>query len=128
MRLIRLKEIVMRKLAFVSAVVALSCSVFGQSTEKPAFEVADVHASTPSALAQLSVSGPRSGRYELRNATMVDLITKAYNVTDDKVVGGPNWLASDRFDVIAKTPPNVTAETARLMLQTLLAARFGLTL
>jgi uncharacterized protein (TIGR03435 family) len=117
----------MRKFPFVGAVVALSCSVFGQSTEKPAaFEVADVHASTPSALAQLSVSGPRSGRYELRNATMVNLITKAYNVTDDKVFGGPNWLASDRFDVIAKTPLNVTAETAQLMLQTLLAARFGL--
>ena len=86
----------------------------------------DVHASSPSALAQLSVSGPKNGRYELRNATMVDLITKAYNVTDDKVVGGPNWLGSDRFDVIAKTPSNVTAETARTMLQALLVGRFGL--
>jgi len=57
---------------------------------------------------------------------MVDLITRAYDVTDDKVAGGPNWLASDRFDVIAKTLPNVTVETARLMLQALLADRFGL--
>jgi uncharacterized protein (TIGR03435 family) len=57
---------------------------------------------------------------------MVDLVRTAYNVTDDKVVGGPTWVSTDRFDVIAKTPPNVTAETARLMLQSLLADRFGL--
>ncbi|HEY2379752.1 MAG TPA: TIGR03435 family protein [Terriglobia bacterium] len=69
---------------------------------------------------------PRGGRFELRNASMVDLITRAYNVTDDKVSGGPNWLASDRFDVIARTPPNVSVETARLMLQSLLADRFAL--
>lgn len=76
----------------------------------------------------LSASGgiPRGGRYELRNATMVDLITRAYKVTDDKVSGGPNWLASDRFDVIAKGPANMNLETSRPLLQALLADRFGL--
>ena len=58
---------------------------------------------------------------------MLDLIRTAYDVTDDKVAGGPSWLASDRFDVIAKTPPAVTPETARVMLKALLADRFGLT-
>src|SRR5438552_694046 len=120
-----------RILACIGVVVVLSCTAFGQSAEKPpAFEIADVHVSTPSALGTLAgMSGgvPRGGRYELRNATMVDLIRTAYGVTDDKVVGGPTWLASDRFDVIAKTPPAATPETARLMLQALLADRFGLT-
>src|SRR5438876_413095 len=116
-----------RILACIGVVIVLSCAAFGQTAEKPTtFEIADVHASTPSALAQVSGGVPRGGRYELRNATMVDLITKAYNVTDDKVSGGPTWLASDRFDVIAKTPAGVTVDTARLMLQKLLTDRFGL--
>jgi len=68
------------------------------------------------------------GRYELTNATMVDLIRAAYNVDADKVLGGPNWLESDRFDVIAKAPPRTSPETARLMLQALLADRFKLIL
>jgi len=115
-----------RILASVAVVIALCCTAFAQSAEKSAFEIADVHASVPSALAQLSVSGPRAGRYEVRNASMVDLIRIAYGVTDDKVTGGPSWLASDRFDVIARTPPAATAEMAQSMLQTLLADRFGL--
>jgi len=57
---------------------------------------------------------------------MLDLIRTAYGVDPEKVVGGPNWLASDRFDVIAKVPTGVTQEAARTMLQALLAERFGL--
>jgi hypothetical protein len=107
-----------RILACVCGMVVVCCTAFGQSADKvPSFEVADVHASTPSTLASLSGGVPRGGRYELRNATMVDLVRTAYDVTDDKVVGGPTWVGANRFDVIAKTPPNVTAENARLMLQ-----------
>jgi uncharacterized protein (TIGR03435 family) len=68
----------------------------------------------------------RGGRYELLNATMVDLIRTAYGVPAEKVVGGPNWLEYDRFDVIAKAASNTPQETLRLMLQTLLADRFKL--
>ena len=57
---------------------------------------------------------------------MVDLIRTAYGVDADKVLGGPSWLESDRFDVIAKAPPSATPETAKLMLQALLAERFKL--
>ena len=111
-----------RILVCAGIVMLLSCAAFGQSAEKPpAFEIADVHASAPSTVAQMSGGTPRGGRFEIRNATMVDLIKTAYGVTEEKVIGGPNWLASDRFDVIAKAPANVTTETARLMLQTLLA-------
>jgi len=122
----------MRALASLSFAVVLSCSLFGQTPEKPqTFELADVHASPPSGIAQLAqMSGgaaPRNGRFEIRNATMLDLVRTAYSVEPEKVVGGPNWLASDRFDVIAKAPNGTTQENARLMLRALLAERFGLT-
>jgi uncharacterized protein (TIGR03435 family) len=60
-------------------------------------------------------------------ATMVDLIRTAYGVDAQNVIGGPNWLEFDRFDVIAKAPAAASPETLKLMLQALLADRFGLT-
>ena len=68
------------------------------------------------------------GRYELKNATMVDLIRTAWGVDADKVVGGPDWLDLDRFDVIATVPatPGVTAEALQPMLRKLLEDRFQL--
>jgi uncharacterized protein (TIGR03435 family) len=69
---------------------------------------------------------PRDGRYELRGATMVDLIRTAYAVDADKVVGGPHWLELDRFDVVARVPASATRESVRPMLQALLGERFGL--
>ena len=41
---------------------------------------------------------------------MVDLIRIAYGFDPDKILGGPNWLEMDRFDVIAKVPPDSTPE------------------
>src|SRR5262245_48130786 len=117
-----------RTLRCLAVIVITSLSLFGQTSEKPpAFEVADVHATPPSVLNPPMAGGvPRDGRYELRNATMLDLIRTAYEVSDAKVVGGPSWLTTDRCNVIAKVPQSVTTETARLMLRTLLADRFGL--
>ncbi|HXA50369.1 MAG TPA: TIGR03435 family protein, partial [Candidatus Acidoferrum sp.] len=68
------------------------------------------------------------GRYEVRNATMVDLVRTAYNVDADKVLGGPSWLEMDRFDVFAKVAGKASADAQRTMLRTLLADRFQLVL
>jgi uncharacterized protein (TIGR03435 family) len=67
----------------------------------------------------------RAGRYEIRNATMVDLIRTAYTVDPENVLGGPSWLEYDRFDVVA-LGPNATPDTQKLMLRALLADRFKL--
>ncbi len=69
----------------------------------------------------------RGGRYNLRNATMMDLLTTAYNIDADTVFGGPDWLEFDRFEVVASAPPATSRQTLRLMLQSLLADRFTLT-
>jgi len=111
-------------------VALLPVSVAGQSTQPPArFQVADVHPTPPTqspATPVMRVAGPQNGKYELRRATMVDLIRTAYGVEADKVVGGPHWLEMDRFDIIAKTPSPTTRDTVKPMLQALLVERFGL--
>src|SRR5437016_2948213 len=108
---------------------------FGQSPETPPkFEAADVHVSakTPTGATgnnQFARTGPvRGGRYEVKTATMVDLIRIAYGFDADKILGGPNWLEMDRFDVIGKVPADSTPETQKLMLQSALEDRFKLVL
>jgi uncharacterized protein (TIGR03435 family) len=90
------------------------------------FMAADVH-KTPKTSA-LTMRGVlrKSGRYELYNATMLDFIRTAYNVDTNAIVSGPNWLEFDRFDMIARVPSNTPSKDLSLMLQSLLADRFGL--
>jgi uncharacterized protein (TIGR03435 family) len=90
------------------------------------FEVADVHASPHYSF--VAARGPffSASRYELRDASMVDLIHIAYDVDPEKISGGPSWLEMDRFDIFAKTADASNAESRRRMLQALLADRFAL--
>jgi len=118
----------MRTLAGVSLIFLLSGAAVCQA---PAFDIADVHVSPRSdwskTPAHLMQGGFLSGdRYELRRATMLDLIRTAYNVDADKVYGGPSWLDYDRFEIVAKTKSGTRPEALRAMLQTLLEERFGL--
>src|SRR5215204_5271945 len=106
-----------RALTGVSVAVLLSVAVSGQTTDpQPAFALADVHASARSTTPAMRVSS-RAGRYEIRNATMVDLIRTAYTVDAENVRGGPSWLEYDRFDIAALVPPNTTPDTQKLMLR-----------
>ena len=110
----------------VVAVVALAAivPVFAQ---QPKFELADVHVSpTARSFAQNFGGVLREGRYVNRDATMLNLIVAAYGVSEDNVAGGPGWITSDLFDVVAQVPAGTTLATANLMLQTLLAERFHL--
>jgi uncharacterized protein (TIGR03435 family) len=117
----------MRTFTWVGSTAIFLATAMGQTPEAgPKFEIADVHVSakTPNPFAR---TGPvRGGRYEIKTATMVDLVRIAYGVTPDMVVGGPNWLEMDRFDVVGKVPPEATADAQKLMLQALLAERFQL--
>jgi uncharacterized protein (TIGR03435 family) len=95
--------------------------------QQPEFDLADVHASTTAFwFAQNNGGSIRDGLYINRDATMLQLIQAAYGVKEDAVAGGPSWLKSDLFDVVAKVPEGTTSATANLMLQALLKDRFGL--
>jgi len=95
------------------------------------FEIADVHPSPPTVnYHQRYTTGGRlaGDRYDIRRATMLDLIETAWRVDERTVLGGPSWLDMDRFDIRAKVPAGTTQQTIQPMLQALLAERFGLVL
>ncbi len=106
-----------------------SCGILGQPIAgTPRFDVAEIHRSTSLTNPQTYRSGGflRGGRYDLRKATMMDLIGLAYGFEPDSVFGGPDWLEFDRFDIAAKAPAQSSPQEIRMMLQSLLADRFKL--
>lgn len=108
--------------------VLVSPHVLGQSSATTTFEVADVHLRPHPAGAIPGMTAPmlRDGRYDFRSATLLDLIATAYGLNKDHVVGGPNWLDWDRFDIVARAAPSATPVMIPTMLRSLLIERFHL--
>jgi len=101
------------------------------SADTPAFEVASVKPNK-SGDGRVMIGMQPGGRFTATNVPLRMLIRNAYQLQDAQLVGGPDWIASDRFDIMAKaegdpppTPPG-TAGPIQLMLRTLLADRFKL--
>ena len=97
----------------------------------PAFEAVDVHPS-PTRLHPQIHGHFEKDRVVLRSATLIDLISSAYHVEPTDIVGGPAWLAYDRFDINAKAAAGTRFSNqdddpqAMVMLRSLLSDRFGL--
>src|SRR5688572_18074601 len=71
------------------------------------FEVASVKPNK-SGDQRTMIQMPPTGRYTATNIPLRFLLRQAYEVQDFQIVGGPNWLASDRFDIVAKPPDGMT--------------------
>lgn len=94
------------------------------------FEVASIkpHAGAVTAWGG-SFHGPRLTETAI---TLRELIEDAYDLRNDQILGGPGWIASDRYDIDAKAEGDaaLTATLTKVqqqqMLQALLADRFQL--
>ena len=100
------------------------------------FEVASIRlAPSPAEIAASMAGGkaPHVGTkidgniVDMGAASLLSLICDAYSIPWADRVTGPEWLANQRFDVLAKLPAGATNEQLPELLQSLLAERFGLT-
>jgi uncharacterized protein (TIGR03435 family) len=66
------------------------------------------------------------GRVTMAGITLEMLIALAYDVRGPQIAGGPPWIASDRFDIDAKTGSAPGPEQFSQMIGTLLSDRFHL--
>jgi uncharacterized protein (TIGR03435 family) len=127
----------MRLIAATISTIFFCCGAYGQSAANlPSFVAASVK---PAAPPNAPGGGPQMmGRHggpgtpDPRQLTCMytplsALLTTAYGLKRYQI-NGPNWLDSERFDVVEKLPGETTKEQYRLMLQNLLAERFKLTL
>src|SRR5688500_1682415 len=96
MRLIRFSLLLFPLLA--SSVLAQTIKSDGP---KPQFEVATVR---PNKSGESAASiGPRpGGRLNGTNQTARNLIRNAFTLQPFQMIGGPDWMDSDRFDIVAK--------------------------
>ena len=111
---------VLRAALFVLCPVALVAQV----TMLPAFDAASVRASKRLVPGNKSVN-PNGIVYS--NVTLSDCLEAAWNVKRYQI-SGPEWLQSDTYDITAKVESEADKERMMLMLRTLLADRFKLTL
>jgi len=64
--------------------------------------------------------------FRVTNIPLRLIIAQAYRVSGYQLVGGPSWLDSERFDIVAKAPAGSAPDQTMLMLRGLLADRFKL--
>lgn len=117
-------------IATLAAALLAAIPLAAQTTSAPAFDVISIKP-TPGQPRNSGFRRASPGNLNATNATAKMLIEFAYDVRDDQISGGPGWLDSDHFEVVAKPPESPADEATKLLkvrTQTLLADRFHLVL
>jgi uncharacterized protein (TIGR03435 family) len=98
------------------------------SAQRQEFDVATVKVPPPVPLgAPLSINlgTYRNGTLTLNNVTLSECLQFAYGLVSEEQVSGPDWIKSRdvRFEIVARTTPDVELDRVRPLLQALLADR-----
>lgn len=112
----------MRKFLLFLAVLAFAPTA---PLKGQAFDAASIRVTRESAFGRGFV-GLQPGRLLATEATVRELAAIAYGLPQQRIIGGPRWAGSTRYNITATTAGHVSREQAQLMLQKLLADRFGL--
>src|SRR5688572_5518001 len=94
-------------------------------SELPSFDVASVRQNTSGDFAG-SFGYEPGGQLVVVNNPVRTLIRSAYSLQNYQILGGPEWMNSDRYDVTARAAGNASEDQLRLMLRRLLGERFKL--
>jgi uncharacterized protein (TIGR03435 family) len=92
----------------------------------PSFDVATIKPSKPDAPGKMfRVQG---NRFSTLNTTLSDLIKMTYGVQDKQILGAPDWVYSEKYDIAAQpdVPGAPNQDQLKLMVKKLLADRFQL--
>ena len=112
------------------AALLLSCCLLGgtlaaqQTPRAPsAFAVATIKPSSPDTETLTQIRG---NRFFTEGTTFLDLFKYAFNVNPKQVVGGPDWLRTEKFDVVAdpETEKRPGSDQMKALVQQLLIERF----
>ena len=129
-------------LTLISAMLIATGTAFGQTAATPqtaasnlTFDVASVRPSPEPDRAKMIADlqagkRPESARVDGSRATytymsLKELIAMAYKLRVYQI-SGPDWMVTDRFDVVAKLPDGASKDDAPAMLRALLVERFKL--
>lgn len=103
-------------------VFMIGCTTLGWTQPVPTFEVAAVRVNhTGSGNSAFPVLN--NGRLTATNVTLLSLLQAAYGLSEARIIG-PEWLKTERFDVLAKAPAGASDTDIGPLLQSLLTDRF----
>jgi uncharacterized protein (TIGR03435 family) len=110
------------------AVATLYTAASAQGPTRPSFDVASVKANRS---ADVRTGRALAGaRFSMTNETLWRVIGEAHAAPEPlprfRIIGGPDWINTERFDIEGVSQAQLTRDRARLMLQSLLAERFKL--
>jgi uncharacterized protein (TIGR03435 family) len=95
------------------------------AAETPAFDAASVKPNTDTRSRVSMITNP--GGIMFNAVSLADCLQAAYGVKRYQI-SGPEWLRTERYNITARTGAPASDDQVRLMLQTLLANRFRLSL
>jgi uncharacterized protein (TIGR03435 family) len=112
-----------------SAIFAQSPTPSPKPAPSPTFEVATIKPVDPDAKAGRYITMQGNNRFVEKAYTLKLLIAAAYDLNPRTISGGPSWIESDHYDIVAVTPGELrpTRDQQMLMLRSLLTDRFQLT-
>jgi uncharacterized protein (TIGR03435 family) len=112
----------MRILAFALLSVAAAAQ-----TDQPArveFEAASIKPGDPTSPGMSMQTTP--GGLEMHNTNLRNLVLNAFHLNQYQLAGGPKWMDTAKFDVVARYPAGGSHGRQGEMMQTLLKDRFQL--
>jgi uncharacterized protein (TIGR03435 family) len=116
----------MKRLGILALVAGGVLAQTGAPEKKLEFEVASIRKAVDDG--DHDTDSDR-GSFRSHNVTLKRLIAQAWDIDASEVLGGPNWIDSDGFDINAKVPEELAKRTRQqdgLMIQNLLMDRFKL--
>lgn len=124
----------MSRFAMVLALAAafLVATTAAQSrVAAPSFEVASIKRSGPPVASVLPGSGSSirtlpGGRWSVQSATLGMMLQLTHELLPQQLVGGPAWLHTERFDIVAKAAEGASEKLMFAMAAQLFADRFKL--
>ena len=113
------------KIAIALAVALLTGAA--SVAQRLAFDVVSIKRTDPDDTRPgADFGGQPGGRLVARNNAVSNFITNAYGIPSYLLVGGPEWMRADRYNMEARAEGEPSGAQMMLMLQTLLAERFQL--
>ena len=106
---------------------AMMLMLIGQDEKGPQLEVASSKPAAPDARGMF-IRTLAGGRVNITNMTLKEIMVLAWRVQPYQISGGPAWISSARYDILAKPEKTPNDEEMQSMLRALLADRFQLTI
>jgi uncharacterized protein (TIGR03435 family) len=111
---------------FVAIILMSGLGAASVLAQTPTFEVATIKRNMSGSTSASNRALP-GGRVTITNNTLRNIIRNFHRIQPYQLIGGPDWLSTERWDIVAKAEGDPPPERMIEMVKTLVADRFKLT-